>query len=95
MEATFTLWVLAGSGVASVALFAAKGLLDQLPGLFDSWHAARRAWRGDPQRSAELRAGRRVSALGDPDAAPVAVPDACFPSTCGPGVDRQEGRGGV
>lgn len=77
MEVTLTLWVLAGSGVASVALFAAKGLLDQLPGVFDSWHAARRAWRGDP-RSTELEPGQSVGALDRSGVTPVSAPDSRF-----------------
>ncbi|QKM68822.1 hypothetical protein EWI31_17965 [Streptomyces tsukubensis] len=79
MDVTFTLWVLGGSGVASVALFAAKGLLDQLPGVFDSWHAARRAWRGDPPpRSSELQARPGAGALDRPDVDLGQAPDSRF-----------------
>lgn len=78
MDVTITLWVLAGSGVASVALFAAKGLLDQLPGVFDSWRAARRAWRGDPPPALELHSCQGACTLDHADARPVPPrPDAC------------------
>ncbi|MFE4873066.1 hypothetical protein [Streptomyces sp. NPDC056682] len=36
---------LAISGALGIALFSLKGLLDQLPAVFESWHRARSAWR--------------------------------------------------
>lgn len=75
MEVTLTLWVLAGSGVASVLLFAAKGLLDQLPGVFDSWHAARRAWRGGPARTTDPEPRQSVGVSDRPGPIPVSAPD--------------------
>ncbi|PBC92770.1 hypothetical protein SAMN05446589_9913 [Streptomyces sp. OV198] len=42
------LTVLASAGVVSVLLFAVKGILDQLPGVFRSLHRARKAWREEP-----------------------------------------------
>lgn len=71
MDVTITLWVLAGSGVASVALFAAKSLLDQLSGVFDSWRAARRAWRGAPPPAPELCCCQGACALDHSGARPV------------------------
>lgn len=65
MDVTITLWVLAGSGVASVALFAAKGLLDQLAGVFESWRAAQRAWRGDPPPILELHCSNPTPTAGE------------------------------
>ncbi|MET8723832.1 hypothetical protein [Streptomyces misionensis] len=41
------LWLLGASGVAAIALFVIKGLLDQLPEVAQSWHRARRAFRSD------------------------------------------------
>lgn len=37
--------ILAIAGVASVMLFAIKGILDQLPDVFDSFRRARDAWK--------------------------------------------------
>lgn len=37
--------ILAIAGVASVLLFAIKGILDQLPDLFESFRRARDAWK--------------------------------------------------
>ncbi|MGP3924574.1 MULTISPECIES: hypothetical protein [unclassified Streptomyces] len=47
MGDTVILAILAIAGVCTILLFAVKGVLDQLPGIFESWHRARRAWRGD------------------------------------------------
>ncbi|MFI1253854.1 hypothetical protein ACH4U6_08645 [Streptomyces netropsis] len=43
-------WILAAAAVPGCALFALKGLLDQLPDLFRAWRKARRAWHGDDPR---------------------------------------------
>ncbi|MFB7739365.1 hypothetical protein ACFC08_34415 [Streptomyces sp. NPDC056112] len=40
-----TIIILAVAGVASVLLFAIKGISDQLPDLFDSFRRAREAWK--------------------------------------------------
>lgn len=45
MDSTIILSVLAGAGVLSILLFAVKGVLDQVPGVLESWSAVRRAWR--------------------------------------------------
>ncbi|MET7440559.1 hypothetical protein ACWERY_10605 [Streptomyces sp. NPDC004082] len=42
-----TVWILAVAGVASVLLFAVRGILDQLPDVFAAWHRAKRAIRGE------------------------------------------------
>ncbi|MFL1901191.1 hypothetical protein ACJWDR_19060 [Streptomyces tauricus] len=39
------LWIVGISGTLAIALFAIKGLLDQLPDLAESWHRAKRAFR--------------------------------------------------
>ncbi|MCZ4607702.1 hypothetical protein O3S80_28865 [Streptomyces sp. Lzd4kr] len=48
-----TMWILGTAGAASVFLFTVRGLLDQLPEVFEAWHRARRAIRdqaGDDDR---------------------------------------------
>ncbi|MEV7128651.1 hypothetical protein [Streptomyces sp. NPDC093260] len=40
-----TIIILAVAGVASVLLFAIKGISDQLPDLFESFRRARDAWK--------------------------------------------------
>ncbi|WP_329538336.1 hypothetical protein OG568_53945 (plasmid) [Streptomyces sp. NBC_01450] len=40
-----TLWILAASGVVTLLLFTVRGILEQLPDLFASWHRAKRALR--------------------------------------------------
>uniref|UniRef100_UPI003F492599 hypothetical protein n=1 Tax=Streptomyces chartreusis TaxID=1969 RepID=UPI003F492599 len=48
-----TMWILGMAGAASVFLFTVRGLLDQLPEVFEAWHRARRAIRdraGDDDR---------------------------------------------
>ncbi|MCG7208156.1 hypothetical protein [Streptomyces arenae] len=40
-----TLWILATSGVVASVLFAVRGILEQLPGVFAAWHRAKRALR--------------------------------------------------
>ncbi|WP_105968444.1 hypothetical protein [Streptomyces geranii] len=47
MDSTIILWILAWAGVLSVVIFVAKGLLDQLPPLVDSWRALVRVVRGE------------------------------------------------
>ncbi|MFE5031341.1 hypothetical protein [Streptomyces sp. NPDC056683] len=44
MDGTAIIIILAIAGVASVLLFALKGILDQLPDVFDSAGRAREAW---------------------------------------------------
>ncbi len=44
MDGTAIIVILAITGVASVLLFALKGLLDQLPDIIDSAGKARDAW---------------------------------------------------
>lgn len=44
MDGTAIIIILAIAGVASVLLFAIKGILDQLPDVFDSASRARDAW---------------------------------------------------
>ncbi|MFF9212959.1 MULTISPECIES: hypothetical protein [unclassified Streptomyces] len=44
MDGTAIIIILAIAGVASVLLFAVKGILDQLPDVFDSASRARDAW---------------------------------------------------
>ncbi|MEU2558430.1 hypothetical protein ABZ626_03645 [Streptomyces longispororuber] len=46
MDSAIITWLLAISGVAAICLFVVKGLLDQLPDVFASWHRAMRALRG-------------------------------------------------
>jgi hypothetical protein len=71
VDSTITLSVLAVSGVVSVALFAIKGLLDQLPGVLNSWHAARRAWLGGhPGSSVPPRPGDADAAATKEDCGP-------------------------
>ncbi|MFH9330691.1 hypothetical protein ACH4KU_17090 [Streptomyces althioticus] len=45
MDGTAIIIILAIAGVASVLLFAIKGILDQLPDVFDSFRRARDAWK--------------------------------------------------
>lgn len=45
MDGTAIIVILAIAGVASVLLFAVKGILDQLPDVFDSFRRARDAWK--------------------------------------------------
>jgi hypothetical protein len=40
-----TMWILGTAGAGSVLLFTVRGLLDQLPEVFEAWHRARRAIR--------------------------------------------------
>ncbi|WP_189192692.1 hypothetical protein [Streptomyces albiflavescens] len=49
-----SLWILAAAGVASVVLFAVRGVLDQLPQVFAAWHRARRAIRERPDGDDQL-----------------------------------------
>ncbi|MEU2909319.1 hypothetical protein ACFYM3_15370 [Streptomyces massasporeus] len=44
MDGTAILFILAIAGVASICLFALKGLLDQVPDVIDSAGKARDAW---------------------------------------------------
>ncbi|WP_149825024.1 hypothetical protein [Streptomyces tailanensis] len=44
MDGTAILFILAIAGVVAIFLFALKGLLDQLPDVFDSAGRARDAW---------------------------------------------------
>jgi Sec-independent protein translocase protein TatA len=45
VEGTAIIIILAIAGVASALLFAIKGILDQLPDVFDSFRRARDAWK--------------------------------------------------
>ncbi|MGX5212630.1 hypothetical protein ACWKT3_28730 [Streptomyces violaceus] len=45
MDGNAIIIILAIAGVASVLLFAVKGILDQLPDVFDSFRRARDAWK--------------------------------------------------
>ncbi|MDQ0942893.1 hypothetical protein QFZ67_004598 [Streptomyces sp. V1I1] len=45
MGDSLTLAILTISGVITVTLFVVKGILDQLPGVLDSWRRAARALR--------------------------------------------------
>ncbi|WP_329529705.1 hypothetical protein OG568_48305 (plasmid) [Streptomyces sp. NBC_01450] len=48
-----TLLILGAAGALSVLLFTVRGLLDQLPEVFEAWHRAKRAIRdraGDDDR---------------------------------------------
>ncbi|WP_406258756.1 hypothetical protein [Streptomyces nigra] len=45
MDGTAIIIILAIAGVVSVLLFAIKGILDQLPDVFDSFRRARDAWK--------------------------------------------------
>ncbi|MFI9077514.1 hypothetical protein ACIGW8_13645 [Streptomyces sioyaensis] len=45
MDGNAIIIILAIAGVASVLLFAVKGILDQLPDVFDSFRRARNAWK--------------------------------------------------
>ncbi|KJS57071.1 hypothetical protein VM98_03150 [Streptomyces rubellomurinus subsp. indigoferus] len=45
MDSTIILVLLAISSVLSIGLSVVKGVLDQLPDVFESWGTARRAWR--------------------------------------------------
>lgn len=38
------LWLLGAASVLTIVLFVVKGLLDQLPDVFASWHRAKRAF---------------------------------------------------
>ncbi|MEV0990933.1 hypothetical protein [Streptomyces sp. NPDC049949] len=49
MGDTLILTILGAGGVAGVAIFALKDILDRLPGLFASWSRVRRAWRGEAE----------------------------------------------
>ncbi|GAB2864196.1 hypothetical protein GCM10027074_34370 [Streptomyces deserti] len=56
MDGTAIIIILAIAGVASVLLFAIKGILDQLPDVFDSFRRARDAWkhlREEPDEAAK------------------------------------------
>jgi hypothetical protein len=68
VDSTVTLWLLGASGVLSIALFVVKGLLDQLPDVFASLHAARRAWHEALGRGAvEHQTTVEGAALSDVD----------------------------
>jgi len=45
VDGTAIIIILAIAGVVSVLLFAVKGILDQLPDVFDSFRRARDAWK--------------------------------------------------
>jgi len=45
VDGTAIIIILAIAGVASVLLFAVKGILDQLPDVFESFRRARDAWK--------------------------------------------------
>ncbi|WP_143659078.1 hypothetical protein [Streptomyces platensis] len=47
VDEVIVLWLLAGASVISVVLFSVKGVLDQLPEVFQSYRRAKRAWQGD------------------------------------------------
>jgi Sec-independent protein translocase protein TatA len=46
--------ILAIAGVVSVLLFAVKGILDQLPDVFDSFRRARDAWKRLKEEQGEV-----------------------------------------
>lgn len=50
---SLTLAILTISSVITVALFAIKGTLDQLPAVLDSWRRAVQAMRGQAERQGE------------------------------------------
>lgn len=51
VDSSAILWILAWSGVLSIAIFVSKGLLDQLPPLIESWRRFLRALHGDNESS--------------------------------------------
>ncbi|MEU5509644.1 MULTISPECIES: hypothetical protein [Streptomyces] len=54
MDGTVIVIILAVAGVASVLLFAIKGISDQLPDLFESFRRARDAWRRLKEEQGEV-----------------------------------------
>ncbi|MFD3618689.1 hypothetical protein ACFWWT_26310 [Streptomyces sp. NPDC058676] len=71
MDSTVIVWILAWAGVLSVVIFVAKGLLDQLPPLVDSWRALVRAMRGEETTKAADEARRdQETAVGPDDIRP-------------------------
>lgn len=71
MDSTVNVWILAWAGVLSVVIFVAKGLLDQLPPLVDSWQALIRAVRGEETTGAADETGRdQETAVGPDDVRP-------------------------
>lgn len=62
MDGTAIIVILAIAGVASVLLFALKGLLDQLPDIIDSAGKARRVAPLQEARDAAAPGGRRGAA---------------------------------
>ncbi|MEH0609098.1 hypothetical protein [Streptomyces scabiei] len=55
MESTIILWLLAISSVLGFLLYVVRGLLVQLPEVFDAWRQAKRALQGErtPDRISE------------------------------------------
>ncbi|MEV8247483.1 hypothetical protein AB0R01_27505 [Streptomyces rochei] len=54
MDGTVIIIILAVAGVASVLLFAIKGISDQLPDLFESFRRARDAWKRFKEEQGEV-----------------------------------------
>lgn len=68
MEVQITLGILSMAGVASVFVFALKGLLDQIPELIRSWRRVLDEARRTRSTSASPESDERPSSAGDPDA---------------------------
>jgi hypothetical protein len=54
VDGTAIIIILAIAGVASVLLFAIKGILDQLPDVFDSFCRVRDAWKRLKEEQGEV-----------------------------------------
>ncbi|MEU4199982.1 hypothetical protein [Streptomyces sp. NPDC045470] len=92
MDGTVIIIVLAIAGVASVLLFALKGLLDQIPEVIASAARARDAWAGFRRAPSPPAGGSRLPRsellqvlAGGPDRAPPRR-DVRFPPEAGRGV---------
>ncbi|QTE00562.1 hypothetical protein [Streptomyces cyanogenus] len=73
MEGAAILFVLALAGVASILLFALKGLLDQLPDVIDSARNVRDAWHRFRNRGEEpSRAGEQPPGPNDEESSAAA-----------------------
>ena len=66
MDGTAIIIILAIAGVASVLLFALKGLLDQVPDVIESAGRARDAWKHF-RRAEQRRPAGTIKMAGTPD----------------------------
>lgn len=73
MDGTAIIVILAITGVASVLLFALKGLLDQLPDVLDSASRARDAWERFKEQDEASQTEEQQPPQTDDEEPPVAA----------------------